>query len=133
MYSDLMDKDLDSLLCKQIISFFRGTGKSTAIINLAIDNFRQGKKVAIISNHPHITKDQLNGIPIDVIDSDKILKWLYEMRQNFSGNDIIDLNFKTCPFLKHYDQIIVEPNLYEDIIRNLQEKLDKIKKGLQKW
>lgn len=134
MYSgEYLQKKLDGLLVRQFINYFRGCGKTTSIVELAKQRANEGKKVCIVTPHTWILEYELLGKEsnISVKHLDKVLKYLYKTRDKFENIDeLVELNARQD---EEFDYVFIDPDCHEQIILELVNKLDEVRKVVNKW
>lgn len=131
-----MFKELSNIVIKKFLTFGRGSGKTTSIVNQAIKEHGNGKKCAIVAWYPSSIMDNNKELfesisnlgklksksfeKIHVIDVKIVLKILQEEVDNLDNSETW---WKKYPQFEQYDYLYVDAECYEMIILNLMDKI----------
>ena len=127
---------------RDFLTFAMATGKTVSIRNQALKEFKNGKKVAIISVCPESYKsyfgDKAKIVSTKQTKFDKIHLWKFntilkciDKRPQMDGEE--SFNWKTTNAFKDYDFLYVDADCYESIIWDYQKCLDNLSRQVDSW
>lgn len=132
--SETLNKHGGKFLINRFINVFRGSGKTTCVLEQAKRCVEKGEKVLIVTNHTWIMKNEVEG-NLTYMHMDKVLKdlWKYPI----DGNEWTNREPEFVPpiFLKcfnGYDRVFIEPACYEEIILFLLNRVGNLNKTFKK-